>query len=415
MSSLDAATLSAAQLVVLAETTLTGEQVTLFTNYVDGGGRLIAMRPPAQLASLFDLTAAGAALTNPYLRIDAAQPAGQGLPAATLQIHGAADRYSQSGGTTIAALYSNAATATAHPAVTLDSTGRAAAWTYDLARNVVMTRQGNPSNANVDVDGDGVLRTIDLFQGSGGTSWVNRDRIPVPQADVQQRLFARLVRQLLDGVMPLPQLWYFPGDEKTMMILTGDAHANPAEWFEREIDSIEERNGKITLYLAIGGYPTDTPAQAWRAQGHEIGIHPPRSSPAGETFYVCATLAACYATYQTWWNNQGFTSDFSRTVRNHQVTWQGWTDAADIEVANGMALDTNFYHWGEWLQKPDDSWPMGYITGSGQPMKFIKADGTVLPLYQQLTQLVDEQLTSDDLFQNLTGELAAARSTSANT
>ena len=230
----------------------------------------------------------------------------------------------------------------------------------------------------------------------------------MPQADVQQRLFARLVRQLLDGVMPLPQLWYFPGDEKTMLILTGDAHANPAEWFDRELDSIEERNGKITLYLAIGGYPTNTPAQAWRAQGHEIGIHPPKNSPPGETYYVCANLAACYNTYETWWNNQGFTSDFSRTVRNHQVAWQGWTDAADIEVANGMALDTNFYHWGEWLQKPDNSWPMGYITGSGQPMKFIKADGTVLPLYQQLTQLVDEQLTSDNSFQNLTGAQAVA-------
>ena len=47
LSSLDAATLSAAQLVVLAETTLTGEQVTLFTTYVNGGGRLIAMRPAA--------------------------------------------------------------------------------------------------------------------------------------------------------------------------------------------------------------------------------------------------------------------------------------------------------------------------------------------------------------------------------
>ena len=55
--------------------------------------------------------------------------------------------------------------------------------------------------------------------------------------------------------------------------------------------------------------------------------------------------------------------------------------------------DTNFYHWGPWLKKSDNSWPHGYITGSGQPMKFVRADGTVLPLYQQLTELVDEQLT----------------------
>ena len=85
----------------------------------------------------------------------------------------------------------------------------------------------------------------------------------------------------------------------------------------------------------------------------------------------------------------------SRTVRNHQVAWQGWTDAADVQVAHDIAMDTNFYHWGQWLQKPDNSWPMGYITGSGQPMKFARADGSIVPVYQQLTQLVDEQLMSE--------------------
>ena len=88
LSTVNAAALAAAELVVLAETPLSASQVTLFTNYVNGGGRLIAMRPAASLASLFDLTAAGSALTDPYLRIDTAQPAGQGLPSATLQIHG---------------------------------------------------------------------------------------------------------------------------------------------------------------------------------------------------------------------------------------------------------------------------------------------------------------------------------------
>jgi hypothetical protein len=61
-------------------------------------------------------------------------------------------------------------------------------------------------------------------------------------------------------------------------------------------------------------------------------------------------------------------------------------------VAHGIALDTNFYDWGAWLQKPDGTWPHGYITGSAQSMKFIRADGTILPLYQQLTELADEQL-----------------------
>jgi hypothetical protein len=61
---------------------------------------------------------------------------------------------------------------------------------------------------------------IDLYQTTGGGSpWVDRERIPVPQADEQQRFFARLVRHLVGFKMPLPQLWYFPEKAKTMSFL----------------------------------------------------------------------------------------------------------------------------------------------------------------------------------------------------
>ena len=57
----------------------------------------------------------------------------------------------------IATLYSNATTATTNPAVTLRSVGasggQAAAFTYDLARSVVYTRQGNPAWAGQERDG----------------------------------------------------------------------------------------------------------------------------------------------------------------------------------------------------------------------------------------------------------------------
>ena len=43
----------------------------------------------------------------------------------------------------------------------------------------------------------------------------------------------------------------------------------------------------------------------------------------------------------------------SPTVRTHALQWQGWTDAADIAAAHGIALDTSFYHWGPWLRKSD--------------------------------------------------------------
>ena len=110
------------------------------------GGNLIAMRPDEQLASLLGLTAAGGTLADAYLLVNTASGPGAGIVGQTIQFHGTADRYTLGGATTVATLYSNATTATTNPAVTLRSVGRggqAAAFTYDLARSVVYTRQGN--------------------------------------------------------------------------------------------------------------------------------------------------------------------------------------------------------------------------------------------------------------------------------
>ena len=236
LSNLTSAQLSQYDLAILAQTSLTSAQASMLTNYVSGGGALLAMRPDAQIAPLFGLSGASGTLTNGYLKIlnsatfNGAAP-GVGLTASTLQIHGDADRYGTVSGVMLAQLYSNATTSTSYPAVVAANygSGQASAFTYDLASNVAYTRQGNPANANIDVDGDYYVRTVDLFQTvGGGAPWVDRDSIPIPQADEQQRLFARLVQQLISRNHPLPQLWYFPGTAKTMLILTSDAHWNNA-------------------------------------------------------------------------------------------------------------------------------------------------------------------------------------------
>jgi hypothetical protein len=399
----DIATITGAMLqpypvVLLAEMPLTSAQATLLTSYVANGGHLIAMRPDVQLAGVFGLSSIGTAQTDGYLRIDGSQPAGQGITTSRLQIHGSIDRYTLSGATQIAQLY-NGSTPTGYPAVTTASYGssRAAAFTYDLAKNIVYMRQGNPANADVDVDGDGVFRTIDLFQPSSAP-WVDRTRIPIPQADEQMRLFGHIVEDF--SAAPLPRLWYFPDSAMTMLILTGDAHANPTSYYQDEITSLNAHGGKMTFYLSIASEPSDTDVQAWRADGHEFGIHPYAYAPNPDyPPYDINTLAQGFDVYSgsdgsSGWFAQTFSSPKSHTVRTHQVAWQGWTGAAELEASHNIALDTSFYHWGPWLQNTDTTWPHGYITGSGQPMKFVRADGTILPVYQQLTELVDEQLIS---------------------
>ena len=136
---------------------LTPAQVTTLSDWVNAGGNLVAMRPDKQLAGLLGLTDAGddAGQRLPEGRHDAAP--GAGIVGDTIQFHGTADRYALDGATAVATLYSSATTATANPAVTLRSVGtsggQAAAFTYDLARSVVYTRQGNPAWAGQERDG----------------------------------------------------------------------------------------------------------------------------------------------------------------------------------------------------------------------------------------------------------------------
>ena len=125
-----------------------------------------------------------------------------------MQYHGASDRYTLNGATAVATLYSNASTATTYPAVTLrgvgTSGGHAAAFTYDLARSVVYTRQGNPAWAGQERDGVAGIRPDDMFYGAKAgdvqPDWIDTGKIAIPQADEQQRLLMNLIT--LDGARP---------------------------------------------------------------------------------------------------------------------------------------------------------------------------------------------------------------------
>ena len=73
----------------------------MFTDWVNGGGNLIAMRPDKQLAGLLGLTdAAGHARRTPTCRSTPSRRPGAGIVDQTIQFHGAADRYTLNGATT---------------------------------------------------------------------------------------------------------------------------------------------------------------------------------------------------------------------------------------------------------------------------------------------------------------------------
>ena len=121
--------------VLLAKMPLTAPQVSMLSNWVTGGGNLIAMAPDVQLAGLLGLTVGGTPLAEGYLLVDTTSAPGNGIVGQTMQFHGSANRWTLNGATSIATLYSSASTATGSPAVSLRiaGSGKAAAFAYDLA------------------------------------------------------------------------------------------------------------------------------------------------------------------------------------------------------------------------------------------------------------------------------------------
>ena len=217
----------------------------MFATYVNNGGNLVAMRPDADLAGLLGLGSASGTLANGYLQVNTATAPGRGITGQTIQFHGTADRYSLAGATSVATLFNDATTSTANPAVTMRNVGpnggHAAAFTYDLARSVVETRQGNPAWAGQERDGVPPIRSDDLFFGAASgdaqPDWVNLNKVQIPQADEQQRLLANMVLDMEQDHAPLPRFWYLPHGAQAAVVMTGDDHGGggTAGRFDAEI------------------------------------------------------------------------------------------------------------------------------------------------------------------------------------
>ena len=81
----------------------------MLTNWVNGGGNLIAMRPDKQLAGLLGSHRRRARRSRTRTcRSTPRRAPGAGIVGQTIQFHGTADRYTLSGATAVATLYSNA-------------------------------------------------------------------------------------------------------------------------------------------------------------------------------------------------------------------------------------------------------------------------------------------------------------------
>jgi flagellar hook capping protein FlgD len=407
--------------VILAKTSLTDAQVTSLTTWVQSGGNLIAMRPDKKLAPLLGLSDTGAILSNADLKVDTSQAPGKGITSSVMQFHDAADRYALAGARGVAALYSDSSTPTASPAVSLRNVGlgHAAAFTYDLARSIVATRQGNIAwagqnrdyNAFSQSDPDPVIRSNDLFFGGALPDWVDLNRVAVPQADEQQRLLANLIEQ--GSYTPTPKLWYLPRGEKAVIALTGDDHGSGRtedDVFQKLLDvgpagcDVDPVTNKVvdealvatwdcpraTSYIVPETIITNAAAVNWTSYGFEIAPHP-RFDPTGSCldFQNLADLNAKLDSELGKFalKYPGLVGPTApRTIRTHCVPWSDWSSQAKADASHGIRLNTDYYYFSaDWTNNRP-----GMFTGSGMPMRFADGDGSLIDVYQATTYGADD-------------------------
>ena len=400
VSQLTAATLASYDVVVLAPATLSSGQVTALTDWVNGGGSLIAMVPDPQLNGLLGVTpAAGGAVVNGYIQVDTSGAPGNGIAAQTMQIHASASRYALAGATRVATLYTSATTATTSPAVTLRTvgSGRAAAFAYDLATSIVLTRQGNPAWAGDERDGQPPKRSDDLYFGNKTgdvqPDWVNLSKVAIPQADEQQRLLANLIQHMSQARKPLPRFWYFPRGEKAVIIMTGDDHGNGGTTgrFDQFVAASPSSCSvaawdcvRGTSYVYSNTPISATQASTYQNQGFEIGLH----INTGCSDYTPDSLNNTYNSEIADWQAAFPGLNAPSTQRHHCIVWSDWSTGAAIQFTHGMRLDTNYYYW-------PPSWANdvpGVFTGSAMPMRFAdnSSSGALIDVFQAVTQMTDE-------------------------
>ncbi|MEO6031856.1 MAG: N,N-dimethylformamidase beta subunit family domain-containing protein, partial [Burkholderiaceae bacterium] len=391
-------TLAAYDVVILARMPLAPAQVTMLNNWVNTGGNLIAMAPDSALAGLLGILPTGApALSNGYLLVDTSTSPGNGIVSQTLQFHGTADRYNLNGAVSLATLYSSASTVTGNPALTLRSvgSGKAAAFTYDIAASVVYTRQGNPAWATQERDGFAPIRSDDKFYGAAAgdpqPDWIDLSKVAIPQADEQQRLLANLILSMNASKKPLPRFWYFPNGKKAVVIMSGDDHGNggTAARFD-QFKAASPAGCSLANWECVRGtsyiYPntplTDAQAAQYSSEGFEVGLH----INTGCSDFDRTSLEATYSQELSNWQANYASLPAPITERHHCIVWSDWTTAADVQFNHGIRLDTSFYFWPpSWVNNVP-----GLFTGSAMPMRFARLDGSLVDVYMAVTQMTDE-------------------------
>jgi hypothetical protein len=250
------------------------------------------------------------------------------------------------------------------------------------------------------------------------------NKVAIPQADEQQRLLANLILSMNLPKKPLPRFWYFPRGAKSVVVMTGDDHGNgnTVTRFNSYLAtsapgcSVEEWECvRASAYLFPGAI-TKQQASEFESEGFEVGVHvnsdcqdwqfdkSQQSEPERQRKTNKGAVHRIYSSQLSAFREAFPDQPPPATSRTHCISWGDYDTQPQVEFDLGIRLDANYYYWpSKWVQDRP-----GLFTGSGMPMRFAKADGTLLDIYQAATQMTDESgqaypLHSDALIANALG------------
>ncbi|GEM_PF-1728113 len=385
---IDDRVLEDAPVTLLARMELEAEEMEALGRYVERGGRLIAFRPPAEMAGLFGCREAKgvqgvyALACEGFVVVDQGHPATSGFPESGMQFKGDAELYMPEEANRIASFCTEPEGLLPFAGVALWYQGRGATalFAYDLVETVVRLHQGNPEQGSdglrPDADRDGMFKPNDLYVGETDP----RMKL-VPQADLHQDLLVRVLRFLTDDGLPLLRVWHYPDAKPAAVFLNGDSDGMVDGDLQR-VETLTRRYGaQFTVYAMeehFSLFPSDA-IPGLKRRGLDFGPHPFCGSRTPTVEEMGRHLGA-------------ISSDFERhfgyratSVRNHNVICPGWTGTFEHLSRLGYRIDTN--HMATRYFYP------GYLSGSGLPFKFIDRNGEIIDLYEQATTLVDDPTT----------------------
>lgn len=385
-------------IVILGEIVLNPEHKSIIYSYISEGGNLIAFRPDKRLAPVFGLVVREGTLKNGYIKINTGTEIGESLITETMQFHGEADIYHLNRGSEIAALYTDSAKKSGCPAVVVNKYGGGltVAFTYNLPKSIVLTRQGNLELAGLETDGITGIRGMDLFAGG----WLDTSKNHLNQADEQMRLLTRCIDKLCESRKPLPRFWYFPNMLKSLVILTNDGEDNTEVEFDSQFKDIESKGALMTLYIKELDLVSSEKVKMWVDKGHEISGHPDDTEEAASpTWNRMDSVTGSMVKYI----REAYGQEM-KTVANHWFVWVGdgpdgrqdFTAQAKIEAKHGMKMDLNYAHYDNGSTDDHSLGLAGNFTGSGLPMRFADADGNIIDIYQVHTNVYDQEYMEKD-------------------